>query len=272
MLESLNRLSTPKDLFEIIIVNNGSTDDTAAVISDFSHQFSGNVLVIDETRPGLSIARNTGWRRASGPYIAFTDDDCYPAENYLDTVVAAFEKHNADYLGGRVLLFDPDDAPVTIALSEDLFVQQPFTYVASGRIHGANLCFRRSVLERLGGFDVFFGAGAALRAGEDTDMMMRATGSGCLGVYDPSLVVSHHHRRRARSDIDSLERGYAYGRGALAAKAVSMKDLRGLYARHFYWQSRSLVRRGQWRELGHELRGFTDYFAVRGLGRPIFGK
>ena len=70
--------------WEALFVNNGSTDDTAAVLARFAGSLPLRVKVIDEPKPGVSAGRNAGWHRAAGAVIAFMDDDCYPAEDYLD--------------------------------------------------------------------------------------------------------------------------------------------------------------------------------------------
>jgi len=263
MLNSLKRLNASPNAFEIVIVNNGSSDDTANLLAAFLDTFEGNIRVVDEPRAGLSIARNTGWRLATGKYIAFTDDDCYPAADLLEATIASFEKYGADYLGGRVLLHDPDDAPVTIQLREDLVFLEPGGFIEAGLIHGANFCMKRTLLESLGGFDPLFGAGGRLRSGEDTDIMIRASANGFKGVYDPTLVVSHHHRRRTQDEVAGLYRSYAYGRGALTAKAMTDKKTRKLYGKRAYWRCRSFIRDGQWSELTGEMRGAIDYFLHR---------
>src|SRR5687767_10256208 len=109
-LPYLTRLRT-EALWEIVFVNNGSSDTTGETLSAFVRSSGLDARVLDEPKPGLASARNAGWRRARGRVIAFTDDDCYPAPDYLDQVRNCFAEIDLGYLGGRVLLFDRDDYP-----------------------------------------------------------------------------------------------------------------------------------------------------------------
>ena len=81
-LERIGRLSVAAS-WELVVVNNGSTDETADVLHQFRRVFLHPLTVVEEPRPGLGMARNRGWRAAAGELIGFTDDDCYPADDYL---------------------------------------------------------------------------------------------------------------------------------------------------------------------------------------------
>src|SRR5688572_5665963 len=81
-LAALERQTLPRDQFEILVVDNGSTDDTAAV----AHAVPG-VTVIEEARPGSYAARNRGLVAARGEYVAFTDADCLPAPDWLEAAL-----------------------------------------------------------------------------------------------------------------------------------------------------------------------------------------
>src|SRR6185503_5438221 len=98
--------------WELVAVNNGSTDETAGVLADFAGSSGLRVKVVDELRAGASAGRNTGWRTAAGEVVAFTDDDCYPAEDYVERLRECFADRDLGYVGGRILLFDRNDYPV----------------------------------------------------------------------------------------------------------------------------------------------------------------
>ncbi len=140
---------------------------------------------------GLSNARNAGIARARGRLIAFTDDDCYVAPDLLQATAAAFQDVRLGYASGRVLLHDPTDFPATISLSTEPQVFEAGRYVVPGIFKGANMAFRREVLEAISGFDPWFGSGAAFPA-EDCDAAARASLAGWAGRYEPNMVVSHH--------------------------------------------------------------------------------
>src|SRR5215470_13364473 len=108
----------PKSSWEIILVDNGSTDLTPQVIANAQQRISVSRAVL-ETRIGLGAARDRGWREARGAIVAFTDDDCYPSPGYVDDLVEAFRcSPDVGYMGGRILLWDEDDARLTIDYRE----------------------------------------------------------------------------------------------------------------------------------------------------------
>jgi glycosyltransferase involved in cell wall biosynthesis len=262
--------------WELLLVDNGSTDSTRQVITAFSTRAPFPVHYILETRPGLGRARNAGWQRSSGSIVAFTDDDCYPRSDFLEHVFSAFANQNIDYLGGRVLLHDPNDYPITIQTHPDRIVLPAEKGVIAGLIHGANMCARRNVLENCEGFDPLLGPGAAIPAGDDHDFLDRASASGFIGVYDPDVVIYHHHGRRLPQDVARLQRAYDVSRGACYMKGILDRRRRGYLTREWYWslRSRMLVRvsRIPWREITRELRGAARYLLLRATTSPQANK
>ncbi len=129
--------------------------------------------------------------------------------------VRAFEDPEVGYATGRVELFDPTDAPRTVNPRA-----RPGRYPARSFVHtdgiiGANLAFRRQVLDELGGFDQLMGAGTIF-ASEDVDAAGRAGSLGWAGVYRPEMVVAHHHGRKI--DVPKLYKSADIGRGAYIMK------------------------------------------------------
>ena len=253
--------------WELVVVDNGSTDATPQVLRDFARETRIVFRPVTESRPGLSCARNTGWRTAEGDLVAFTDDDCYPSPGFVDAIAACFADANLDYLGGRITLHDPEDAPVTIQLRDTPLVIEPHSFVPAGFIQGANMAARRRVLETLDGFDELLGAGTPYPS-EDIDFVSRASAAGFNGAYDPRPAVAHHHRRRTAEQVESLRRSYDVGRGAYYAKCLLDPLRRGLTWR--VW-ARSLVRsalpihssaRARAQSVG-ELRGAFGYLKDR---------
>ena len=245
--------------WELIVVDNASTDGTASFLKEFRPTNQIGFKVIHEEKPGLSNARNAGWRVARGEFVAFTDDDCYPARNWLQELCVCFDEADIAFLGGRVLLHDSRDYPITIQELERRVEIAPRSFVEPGLIHGANLAFRRVVLEKIGGFDPLFGAGALLVSGEDCEALARASFSGYRGAYDPRPIVSHDHGRRTRSEVRGLYVGYDIGRGAYYAKGFLDARMRSAFLRA--WAA------ALWRELrklnvlgiGRQFRGIVRY-------------
>jgi GT2 family glycosyltransferase len=190
-------------------------------------------LTQSEPRVGLSRARNKGWRAATGDIIAFTDDDCYVDPNYVDAIFEAFQEDlRIGFVGGRILLFDATDYKITINESEVRQEFRPRIFVPTGAVQGANFAFRKTVLQRIGGFDERLGAGTPFPS-EDIDMVASALWSGVIGVYDPRPLVYHHHGRKTWQEALMLMRTYDAGRGAYYAKYVMRSDSRCIYLREW---------------------------------------
>lgn len=228
--------------WELLIVDNGSTDSTREILLDFVAAASITVRLLHEPTPGLSRARNTAWRSGAADIVAFTDDDCYPAPDYLDQIWDVFQTESIGFLGGRILLYDPTDFPITIQLRTDKVELEPGFLIPAGLIQGANMAMRKHLLNALGGFDEMLGAGTPFPS-EDLDFTSKALAAGFRGVYHPGPTVHHHHRRRTRAQAQSLDRTYQIGRGAYYMKCLLDPSRRLLLAKSGYWTLRQDIRR-----------------------------
>jgi len=213
--------------WELVVVDNGSTDSTAEYLASLPAHIAGaTVRTVREPLPGLAIARNTGVGVSRGDIVAFTDDDCYVAPDYVDAMVRAFEDATIGFIGGRILLYDKNDLPITINESEEYSKILPRIFIGTGHVQGANMAFRRSTLERIGGFDEVF-----IGACEDTDTIARASWAGIAGAYDPRPTVFHHHGRRTKDQQRQIWAFYDRGRGAYYAKHILNRASRPTYLR-----------------------------------------
>jgi glycosyltransferase involved in cell wall biosynthesis len=238
-LDTLGKIVT-RHTWQLVIVNNGSTDSTAEVIESFIKESSISTCYVLETKPGLSAARNTGWQSANTNFIAFIDDDCYPNPDYVDTLMHAFSGDlKLGFVGGRVLLYDPTDLPITIQTHNQKIDFLPNTTIMAGTIHGANFAFRREALNAAKGFDELFGAGKKYPC-EDVDTMAEILRLGWAGLYEPSIVVYHHHMRKLPSEAEQLMKSYDIGRGAFFAKRIFKSGTRltylSIWLRRTRWQ------------------------------------
>jgi glycosyltransferase involved in cell wall biosynthesis len=261
--------------WELIVVDNGSTDATRETLDRFQAGTAIDLRVLSEPGPGASRARNTGWRAARAEVIVFTDDDCYPEPDYVVKVAETFDAGNADYLGGRILLHDPEDAPVTIQTRETPDTIAPGSFVRAGLIQGCNMAVTRQALERIGGFDEMLGAGTPFHC-EEIDLVSRASAAGFAGAYDPRPVVRHHHRRRTQEQVRALIKGYDIGRGAYYAKCMLDPRRRGpawkgwvellkVNLREARTSVRAAIR------IGYELYGALAYL-IHLAGRKLSGR
>ena len=192
-----------------------------------------------ESRSGLSEARNRAVAVARGSLLLFTDDDCLPAPDWVTAALRAFDGDFHQVIGGRVELHDPKDAPITIRTS---LIAETLTssHKLPGFMHGCNMAIGRPVIEKVGLFDIWFGAGSSFVSAEDTDLIYRSLKAGFRVSYNPSMVVFHNHGRRAPDEVEKLIEGYKIGMGALAMKHLLEGDT-GL-AKTCYWNFRSAIR------------------------------
>jgi glycosyltransferase involved in cell wall biosynthesis len=247
--------------WELLIVDNASTDDTRSVADAFIKGLDLPASTLFEGARGNGAGRNAALPWARGTVIGFTDDDCYVADDYVEQLACTFRSHAVDYIAGRILLFDPDDAPVTIAESTIPFDVPGNRPVPGAFVQGANMAFRREPLLRQGGFDPVFGAGARF-AGEDWEVAMRVSDAGGAGRYEPNVLVWHHHGRKA-PDVPALWRFYFIGEGAMFAKTL-------LHSR-FKWAAFKMLLaalRAQYtwrptRPFFFLVRGFVQYLALQ---------
>ncbi len=230
-LEALGRQQSVD--FEVLVVDSSSGEEkeqTAALAARYGARY------VPEPRPGLSLARNTGIAAATGEIIAFTDDDCVPApdwlaqklKNYSDPAVWActgrvvqrhtggasdlFEEVAGQDLGDTRHVFGPTDIQGGIGFllsnigkvfAKHMKSRAPAPF---GIGHGSSLSFRREFFEKTGGCDVRFGAGAPFKGCDDLEMLYRVLKSGHSIVYEPAAVVLHKHRLTSDAEVSSAVR------------------------------------------------------------------
>jgi glycosyltransferase involved in cell wall biosynthesis len=261
-LEYIKCLESPGE-WELVVVNNGSTDDTADLLRSFRQEVPFRFVVVEEPKGGLGRARNAGIAAATGKILAFTDDDCYVSPDFLKQMVEVFKDEKVGYMGGRVLLHDAADLAETIRTETTIRVIQPHSFIRAGELQGANMAVRKSLIEKIGTFDLEFGAGSRFSSGEDADLQARASASGATGIYHPGPLVWHHHGRKPGKRYESLMRGYHYGRGAYYARFVLNPATRMLFLKNWYWEARKQVRDGKFSVILREIAGALHYTLTR---------
>lgn len=190
LLEALSECEVPDGGFEVIVVDDGSSDDTAAVAG----RAGVRVRYVRQDNAGPAAARNRGWRQARGPIVAFTDDDTLPDRRWLVELVDEMTaRPELSALGGNVL-------PMRRSFLAD-FVQLDRLVGHGADERGvrflitANAAYRRDALRDVDGFD----EGFPMAAGEDTDLSFRMRKhGGALGVTEGATVL-HDHRTGIRA-------------------------------------------------------------------------
>lgn len=200
-LAAIRRLRWPVDRLEVIVADNGSTDDTPVVVREWASAADGlAVHYLFVSPPGKSVAVNAALADVRGDIVVFTDDDVWPEAEWLAAIARALDETGADFLAGRILptwgvpppawmspslygvLAVPDNGDVRRTLSADGGIM-PI---------GANMAVRRSALEQVGGLCESLGKlEGSLRTGEDHEFFLRLLAHGCHGIYEPTAVVHH---------------------------------------------------------------------------------
>lgn len=223
---------------EVVIIDNGSEDNTKDVIVQWASSVSFPVKYAYVGTKGLSVARNIAISASSGDLLVFTDDDCHMDRDFFTCLERHYEGDAVPVMrGGRVELGDPSDMPFTIK-TDIVPEQMNDVHFPGGFVIGANMVIPRAIIEDVGLFDERFGAGAYLKAAEDTDYIHRVYRKGYRVEYQPDFLVHHFHGRKTLNDIKKLHEQYNIGNGALYAKHCT--DLKLL--RHFYWDCRKAVK------------------------------
>ncbi len=196
-LESLCTQALAPNCYEVLVIDNGSTDDTATVVEHVQGIFPWQqIRYIYESLPGLSHARNRGYLEAGGRYIGYLDDDGKAPPEWLYHAQSIIDRHQPDGLGGPIVAFYLAQKPHWF---KDNYGSVYRTNHArplqeTEFLNGGNMFFRRDLLIELGGFDTEFGmSGASIGYGEETDfqLRLRAAKPDAFLFYAPELYAYH---------------------------------------------------------------------------------
>ena len=204
-LQAVARLDYPADCFEVIVVDDGSSESPACVINSFRQQMQ--VSLVCQTHAGPTAARNTGAKRANGEFLAFTDDDCMPQRDWLQKLAAQFTRTPDHLVGGRTVnALEKNGYSTASQIIVDIVYSYYNADPANARFFAANnLAAPAGQFHEIGGFDTSF------RTSEDRELCDRWR-HGRLGMtYTPEAIVFHAHALTAGS---FLGQHFGYGRGA----------------------------------------------------------
>lgn len=188
-IDALKQQSIGSAFTEIIVVDNNSTDSTYQKLLGVE-----GIVLLQESQPGSYAARNTGLNRASGKYVAFTDSDCVPNNNWLSELITNYKDYkNVGVVAGNVRFFKDEysNAEESALLYESIFSMDQESYASQGLCITANWLSERSLLLEQGGFDT------RLKSGGDHEMSKRLSRQGYLVVYASSAVVEHPARNKS---------------------------------------------------------------------------
>jgi O-antigen biosynthesis protein len=208
--------------YEVIVVDDGSTDATAEIAAGFGFQ------VISTANNGLASARNVGLAASRGELVAYIDDDARPDPHWLSYLVHTFQTSSHAAVGGPNVA-PPDGAvadavanapggPIHVLLSDTL----------AEHIPGCNMVFRREALEAIGGFDPQFRA-----AGDDVDVCWQLQDRGWTIGFSPAALVWHYRRPSIRAYLRQ-QVGYGKAEALLEGKWPERYNAAG----HATWAGR----------------------------------
>lgn len=188
-IKSLTKLDYPCDQFEVIVVDDGSSQPMENIVHEFGQEI--NLKIIRQKNAGPASARNTGANHAQGQYLVFTDDDCTPAADWLKTLFVRFQQTPDCMIGGHVVnaLINNFYSKASQLLVDYIYFyynqksSQPSFFASN------NIALPTKSFLETGGFDTTF----PLAAGEDREFCDRWLSKNNQMVYAPEVKVYHHH-------------------------------------------------------------------------------
>lgn len=231
-IKSLVEQTLPHDCYEILVIDNRSTDNTKQIVVEEFASVS-NLHYIYEPVQGLSQARNTGWQNAKGKYIAYLDDDAIASPHWLEKIVEVFETTTPQpgMMGGKI---EPIwESPKPNWLSKNMAVylalldwsDSPITSHDKQLLAGANIAFPKQLLETFGGFQVTLGRkGNKLLSNEEILLWHQLKTKGYYCLYHPEIVIQHHMQASRLNQNWFIRRLYWEGVSAALLK-VNLESL-----------------------------------------------
>ncbi len=210
-VEALLKQDYPRDRYEVLMVDNGSSDGTRDVIG----RYPVTLLVEDQIR-GSYAARNKGLEHAKGDIIAFTDSDCTPVPGWISEGVAALESQQVDLAGGNVRFYYHGSTPTGAEIYDSISNMQMEQSITTRKVaKTANLFVNRRVFDEVGPFP------HELKSGGDILWTKKATSAGFELVYAPKAEVGHPTRRLR----ELVRKQFRVGKGHRAVRAKQRQDV-----------------------------------------------
>jgi glycosyltransferase involved in cell wall biosynthesis len=264
-LEALHNQELAPEHFEVIVVDDGSTDSTAAVTADWARQMP-NLCYVAERARNLSLARNRGCQQARGAWVAYIDDDALPPPEHLARACQLIAEHDPDVLAGPVYPYYTSPKPRWF---KDKYETKRFAETSgfsdTCRITGANFMIKKDVLLRLGQFDPAYGMQARRYVIGDErkvlELYRARTPRERQKVYYALECYVHHHVAARKMTLRAmLGRHYAGGR----AMVRIFRDVKGIHP-----QGRRVLRQA-WRWPGRLARALRAQARQNGLRNADF--
>lgn len=192
-LESLTAQTVPASCFEVVVINNNSSDDTDAVAAGFAAQFP-HFQLVNERSQGLSHARNKGLEVAQNEWVVYLDDDAKAAPDFVARASWMIGEGRYQVFGGIFLPWYKYGRPVWFrdAYASNKKYDHIRTLYGDDFACGGVMAFEKSLLKQYGGFDPALGmSGARVAYGEETEVQYRMRQDGIEIGYDPGWIIYH---------------------------------------------------------------------------------
>jgi len=206
-LQSLADLDYPDNRFEVIVVDDGSKISLKTVVKPLQNQL--NLTLIPQANAGPATARNTGAKQAQGKFLAFIDDDCTPANNWLQVLETYLIAHTNNLIGGCIInaLSENVFATASQALLDYIYASYQNKTTFPRFFTSNNIALSAENFLAIGGFDTNF----PLAAAEDREFCDRLLSHNYKMRYAPEAIVYHAHHLTLKT---FYRQHFNYGRGA----------------------------------------------------------
>lgn len=235
-IDSVATQDADKSLWECVVVNNASTDDTKSQVEALIQKYDNiNLRLVEEPRQGLSFARNRGIAVANGEFIAFIDDDETINAGFVSAYIDLFLNHGAFAAAGVVKACYDGGRPKWMSKYPEKMIANPIDlgneisiFTSNITPAGGNMAFNREIFNLYGGFDTELGRkGNELLGGEENDVFERIRSLGERIYYVPNAIVYHHisPRKLTREYFDKLSYGVGVSKYIRADKDGELREL-----------------------------------------------
>ncbi|MCW3134974.1 MAG: glycosyltransferase [Methanophagales archaeon] len=218
--ESLLNQSYPKDNYEIIVVDS-SDDFSEELIKNYKEKAERHRIMLKyfyQEPKGLAAARNLGIKNARGEIICFIDDDCVADRFWVEKLVEGFDNERVGGVGGKILIYNQEGLINYLPGIDQYSLINDWSCIA-----GANMAYRRDVLEQIGGFDPLFKFG-----GDDNDVAIRVKLRGYTLKYNEGAVIYFRHRSNLR-ELIRQQYGYGIGFSRLGKKYPNLQMKKAIF-------------------------------------------
>ena len=218
-IKSLLNLEYPEDKYEIIIVDNNSTDTTVEIVKKYP------VKLLHEGKQSSYAARNLGIKNAKGEIVAFTDADCIVDKMWLEQLVENFKDKTTAGVGGEILAYNPKSiverySVKSGSISQKIALETEIVNLKVPFILTANAAYKKEILNEIGLFDDSFISGG------DMDLAWRITLKGYRIVYEPKALAYHKHRTTLYGLFKQI---FPYGEG----RAKLFKKHKAMFSKRY---------------------------------------